>query len=367
MAKGYRSGFNPFRDAHGRWATQNNTGRAFRDAEGRRAAPDNAAALPLEGNAFSGRERYGDRATTVQLGEVFHAKGLSGTVVGVTRTSTGLGKSEDNRLMIVQGADGTYGAATFSGAVVVLGAPTPQGALTRAAGGEYDDLTIDAWHSQIAPGEKNAAGGAAHPAAAALPRVPRAVVPQTYEGVLAADAYFDREHGAIIRKLPADVARALDLYANGAESMNGLLRRGTGPPIEGGLRGEELRADGSLFTPQGVIQEIDRAFAAIPPLKQPLTVYRGVDGTFKREVWSTLRAGGTFSDKAYNSTSYDAGVAADFGAGQGFLVEIRLAAGQRALQVPSIGANGSEMLLPRGTTYRVVEWSPDGGVLEVDQ
>lgn len=132
--------------------------------------------------------------------------------------------------------------------------------------------------------------------------------------------------------------------------------------INDALRGNR-KYETSFTGVEGIdpIAEIDGLFAHPDAvLKEPVTVYRAWRGTgpSKKEV------GSTFRDKGFTSTALHRGEIYDFfgeGRSRGTEVEIRVPAGTRALYLgtkpdgKSWFANSSELLINRGTRYRVLE------------
>lgn len=104
-------------------------------------------------------------------------------------------------------------------------------------------------------------------------------------------------------------------------------------------------------------REIDAAIDGAR-IEKPMTVYRGIGTTGGREgVTGEIKAGTTFTDAGYSSTSTDRAIGLDYATGKpgGTLLEIELPAGSRAYRVPGDGSlQESELLLPRGTTFETL-------------
>lgn len=104
-------------------------------------------------------------------------------------------------------------------------------------------------------------------------------------------------------------------------------------------------------------REIDAAIDG-SRIEKPMTVYRGIGTTGGREgVTGEIKAGTTFTDAGYSSTSTDRAIGLDYATGKpgGTLLEIELPAGSRAYRVPGDGSlQESELLLPRGTTFETL-------------
>jgi hypothetical protein len=160
------------------------------------------------------------------------------------------------------------------------------------------------------------------------------------------------------RKKPADVRRQLvqprDLFTDDqraalrdytggkgsvAEELNASLRRGTKSRLHESVR-----------------EQLDSAFAAVPPLSEDGVVYRGT----KVRGAQGLDVGAVVEDRGYMSTSPSRNQAEDFVAySNGDLFEIVLPEGAKALDMNE--AAGSrfgrerEVLLPRGTRMAIEE------------
>lgn len=155
---------------------------------------------------------------------------------------------------------------------------------------------------------------------------------------------------------------ALGQYQGGSSKLNR------------GLRGSEERRPLDI----ALTDRLDAALAATPPLKEPITVYRGMPLVFDeaKALLNSWQVGGEYGDPGFLSTSLDKNTAwEEFGVG-GVTMELRLPAGQKAAYMqarqnsPSRFDHEQELLLPRDTRYRIVskEMRPKGGahvVLEV--
>lgn len=118
---------------------------------------------------------------------------------------------------------------------------------------------------------------------------------------------------------------------------------------------------------------LDRTLAAAPPLKEPVTVLRGLDlrEDYSRELIDSLRPGVEFQDHGFTSTTLSSAYMDTFHAPAApresdAVVEIRVPAGTKAGYITGVLTKGSgeadtsldkekELLLPRGGKYRVVE------------
>lgn len=114
--------------------------------------------------------------------------------------------------------------------------------------------------------------------------------------------------------------------------------------------------DGRVMTPglNKTIAHMDSAFGASVPLSREAVVFRGIDYT----VHLPDKAGATFKDKGFTSTTLDAKVAgSSFAGAHGTIAWIRLPKGARVLNVAGRGLaqfkKEKEVLLPRGSRFRI--------------
>jgi hypothetical protein len=109
---------------------------------------------------------------------------------------------------------------------------------------------------------------------------------------------------------------------------------------------------------------LDKAMNIAPPLSEELVAYRGVNGNGLK-FFQNLKVGDTYEDKAYTSTTIDAGVAQQFGKtdDDGLVFRMKLPAGTKGIfpsgyHEPMYGWTPSmteaEFLMPRGSKFRVV-------------
>jgi len=149
-------------------------------------------------------------------------------------------------------------------------------------------------------------------------------------------------HGeAVLRANPDTVASARAYSGSSYASINDDLRRG-GEPDE-------------------VAQRLDKLFASKDArFQQDSRVYRGMgynDPIRKALVAGTLRAGDTFTDKGFVSTSVDADVARGFARnvqGKPTILRIRARKGRRGVHIQAFSQHPDERetLLPRGASSR---------------
>lgn len=109
------------------------------------------------------------------------------------------------------------------------------------------------------------------------------------------------------------------------------------------------------------VKWIDMAFDRAHPLRQPIEVHRGVNNTSEIFGEPGSMVGGTFSDKAYLSTSADPTVVGGFAksdvvTGNKDLGElhIHVPAGAKAIKPLARAVEEKEILLPRNSNFRVL-------------
>lgn len=160
--------------------------------------------------------------------------------------------------------------------------------------------------------------------------------------------------------------------------------------LNGNLRMQRMDRSFTDFTDAqvNIIEKMDAAFET-NSLSEPCTLFRGIsddDGAF-----ASLKEGDTFSDAAFQSTTLNPIVAVNFAEGfeggntNPIVLRIHAKAGQPAIAADVIagqyGANVSpnaeetssqgfsvanEIVLPRGTGYRVRRFSTEDGIRFVD-
>lgn len=150
--------------------------------------------------------------------------------------------------------------------------------------------------------------------------------------------------------LSDDAKKALANYQESYLTMNRVNR---------GAKGYE---DGSKWDIAGRNAAIDKAIEQTPPLKQPVSAFRGIDND---ELAAALKPGYEFTDKAHSSTSLSRDYIKDFHGTdepKNIVMQIRLPAGTKGAFVGS-GENFKhecEYLLPRGAKFRVAKVMPMG-------
>lgn len=128
--------------------------------------------------------------------------------------------------------------------------------------------------------------------------------------------------------------------------------------MNGKLRGQDVKApDADMKRAAAATKGLDSAIAKAPPLTRSTTVHRG----FSKEQFGSLKKGDTITDRGFVSTSLTRSGAGMFGGeGRGMLATITLPAGTRA------GAGSvKEIILPRGSSFRVVSAGKSGVALEL--
>lgn len=163
-------------------------------------------------------------------------------------------------------------------------------------------------------------------------------------------------------------------------------RRGAAEVLNADLTGPEAYAI-NYYTGIGgeVINRAIRARSVMPPfserqrdvldallaravLPQPIRVWRGIKAAYANAVLRGSRPGRLIVDEAFFSTSRQAASARKFAGIDGLVFELVLPAGTRALDVSRVSAMGDqegEVLLPRGSRFRVLSWDRKSRILQV--
>jgi hypothetical protein len=155
------------------------------------------------------------------------------------------------------------------------------------------------------------------------------------------------------QKAALDDYRVRTYYA-----MNSLMR-GTGRPPSGAVT--KALADQA--------QHISEAIQAQKPLDAPIEVWRGVVGNkSEEEVLGRLQKarikGEDWTEPAFASTSHREQFARDWAGPNGVAMRIILPKGSRVYQMH--GSNEGEVLLDRGTRFRVIEVRPREGTRQAE-
>jgi hypothetical protein len=161
---------------------------------------------------------------------------------------------------------------------------------------------------------------------------------------------------AITEELGAAEKDALRVYSGGEfEDINAHFREGdaVGPRLS------------------GIISKMDSAFQSAS-LPSDTVVYRAIDAEGWAAMQRSIAVGGVLEDKAYTSTSLSPKAMASFSSlmhrnGGAVSLEIHVPKGARAIYMPSLSEHPEEkeLLLNRGTKYRVVSKTPKKIVMEV--
>ena len=112
-----------------------------------------------------------------------------------------------------------------------------------------------------------------------------------------------------------------------------------------------------------IVEGLDGAISAAPPIEEELIAYRGVKGN-GLDFFEKLKTGDTFVDKAYTSTTIDPQVAKQFGGVTGYyeglVFRYKLPAGTQGIFPVSFKERTSgedtseaEFLLPRNSEFKV--------------
>jgi HK97 family phage portal protein len=168
----------------------------------------------------------------------------------------------------------------------------------------------------------------------------------------AIEEWMNDHAGAWANRLPDRVKTALRNYKSvDYTKINAFLR--------GKAKGEHVEEDPVVSTS---ITELDQSFQNMQA-PEDLTGYRGVrdwPAFHKGIINGEIGVGGEFEDPAYSSVSLNKRIAKDFATGrEGVLIHVRIPKGT-AISLPAAGETGrindgeSELILPRGTRFRIV-------------
>ena len=170
----------------------------------------------------------------------------------------------------------------------------------------------------------------------------------------AADSWGSKTH-AWAKDLTKEQESALHAYTVSVR-INETLRTGKDPSSD--LVWGNPTGNGVDLTEVQQLKGLDEIFAKPEArLSEPVVVHRAWSNP---EQIANVPAGATFTDEGFTSTSLVKSETKVFGERGSAQVEIRVPAGQRALYLGKTGhgkewyASSAELLLNRGTTYRVV-------------
>ena len=168
-----------------------------------------------------------------------------------------------------------------------------------------------------------------------------------------------RERGSVEK---TEAYRALDHYKSyGYGTINHKLRTGKVEPSR-----KEAVA--------GYIKEMDSAMKVAPGLTESITTFRTIkqgNSSTIDEVFSSLDEGDTWVDKGFSSTTLDRVMATTRSAGNDWLVEIKNPVGTKGIMLDGLqmkagfGSWESEWLLPRGSTFEVLNVNTEGRTMIV--
>lgn len=179
----------------------------------------------------------------------------------------------------------------------------------------------------------------AKPGDAAKPAPASGDKPVTYtrrEDRAAAAQQATSTHGEWAKGLSKEQGKALDTYiGEDYKDVNKSLRDGKNPANHPGL-----------------VEHMDAAIAAAPPLPHDAVMYRGIGPGLAKQ----LQPGATFEDKAYVSTSINRHVAENFA--EDAMIEMHVPKGTKAAAVDAMhpgqgDKSENEYILPRGSKFKV--------------
>lgn len=160
-------------------------------------------------------------------------------------------------------------------------------------------------------------------------------------------------------------SRALTDYAGIGSNYANAVARGRREQL--GERQKQIGDD--------LLRRMDHAFSKMPPVKEQLTLYRGMNAPLAVQEPAAL-IGASFEDKGFTSTSRSKAVAKTF-VGGGVLVEITTKPGAKALNVAKLARAGSsaalanarkeqEVLLDRGGKFTVTGYRSENKILVLE-
>lgn len=134
-----------------------------------------------------------------------------------------------------------------------------------------------------------------------------------------------------------------------------------------GITGKEWTKQKDKRTEQYINSQLSNLDSAMSKSKTPddMVTYRAISATGGTATrLRNLKPGDTFRDDGYTSATFDQKVAQDFG---GYRMEVRVGAGQSALWTDGKSVNKGELeiILPRGSSFKVVKSGEFGMIVEV--
>jgi len=172
---------------------------------------------------------------------------------------------------------------------------------------------------------------------------------------------FQRNLGFVEEGNPPEWSKSLTNYTDGTgkfHDINGLLREGDVYAEDAGLSAADVAAR------ETDIKNLDQLIDSAPTTPKEMITYRGISDEEVAYDLLNLEPGDSFTEAGFASTSWDKNVAQRFLRGQdGVLMKIINPAGTPGLAVhsyqrevlPTTNAVEKEWLLPRSTTFDVVE------------
>lgn len=161
-------------------------------------------------------------------------------------------------------------------------------------------------------------------------------------------------HYALDKNCPPIDCKALEDYTGGGyNSLNKYLRHGEFPPYE--------KTPGVVIDLQN---NLDNSFKNAPLVPENLVAYRAIN----KDVVKDLKPGDTFRDKGFISTSISPKIVSYLDEGD-LGLEIRVPKGTKGIYVEKVSRfkGEKELLLNRGTKFRVIENSGNKAIIEVVQ
>jgi hypothetical protein len=212
-----------------------------------------------------------------------------------------------------------------------------------------------AHQSTTKPAKRPAKAGPSKPATPAKSQpAPAGKAPTGSKPQAKDKAFLDSHYGEWKDNLSPAQEKAMRFYQSpGFALMNGQLR---------GLDRKDIKADvtfddADLKRAQKASKDLHSAIRKAPPLKEPITVYRG----FSADQFGDLKPGMELKDKAFVSTSLTPDVGSVGKASRPATAEIVLPEGTKAA-----AGSSRELVLPPGSRFRVRSVTSRRGVPHVE-
>lgn len=231
------------------------------------------------------------------------------------------------------------------------GRPLKGGGSSKATPSDRGAQKSNAKPATSRPG-KTGAGKA--PAQAKGQAAPKGKAPTGDKPPAKDKAFLDSHYGEWKDGLSPAQEKAMRFYQSpGFALMNGQLR---------GLDRKDIKADvtfddADLKRAQKASKDLHSAIRKAPPLKEPITVYRG----FSADQFGDLKPGMELKDKAFVSTSLTPDVGSVGKASRPATAEIVLPEGTKAA-----AGSSRELVLPPGSRFRVRSVTSRRGVPHVE-